>query len=435
MDARQIKKITVEKLFGLYDYELTVNSNATDNVFILYGDNGAGKSTILKLTYHLLSSEIGNGHKTYIANVPFKLFSIEFDDETLVQAEREDIHQEFIGTYTLRYKLGDTDLSSSMPCEWNEAEHEYRIRFSLSSENNGYTYREILYKLKEINIYYISYNRNERQNEYPIDLRSRRTFQQSDPVEKEMSLLHDWIVSQALESSKKGEAGTSEIYAKILSKLGYTNANKEKVLTLDNISNEIENLENRAKSYAKMGFIPETDYTKVRDKLKKVRTANSIPAANILMPYLEIQKNRLDALDYLFETVDYLVESLNDYLYKKFVIYSVTTGFKIFQKTNDLDKDLGMNIKNLIEIKKMSSGERQLLRLFSMVIRKSNVCPIIIIDEPEISLNIKWQRRLLSTLNYFVRKSHAQFIIATHSFEIIASHTENTVKVGETYIP
>ena len=70
-----------------------------------------------------------------------------------------------------------------------------------------------------------------------------------------------------------------------------------------------------------------------------------------------------------------------------------------------------------------------------MVIRMSNTCPIIIIDEPEISLNIKWQRRLLSTLNYFVRDSKAQFVVATHSFEILSSHSDNTVRVGESYLP
>lgn len=149
-------------------------------------------------------------------------------------------------------------------------------------------------------------------------------------------------------------------------------------------------------------------------------------------PYLETQKNRLDALDYLFETISFFCQSLNDYFYKKHVIYSVNEGFKFYQNNND--SPLLINKKDEISVKKLSSGERQLLRLFSMVIRKSNVCPIIIIDEPEISLNIKWQRCLLETLNFFVRNSDAQFVVATHSFEILSSHLDNTVKVGEPFI-
>lgn len=68
MDARKIKTISVEKLFGMYDYSLTVPSPTIDNVFIIYGDNGTGKSTVLRLAFHLLTSEMGNYHRTYIAS-------------------------------------------------------------------------------------------------------------------------------------------------------------------------------------------------------------------------------------------------------------------------------------------------------------------------------------------------------------------------------
>lgn len=433
MDFRHIRTITVEKLFGLYDYKLTVDSSISDNVFILYGDNGTGKSTLLKLTYHLLSSEVGQAHKTFLANIPFRFFSIEFNDGTLVAASREDANKDFLGNYYLKYNSGEINLRCYMPCEWNEENHMYHIRFGSSRSLLKDSLYEILEKLNNLNVFYISDNRNEGIREH-MEFRHKKAISSNDPVEREMNLLHEWIVSQALESSKKGEEGTSEIYVKILEKLGKNKADERQEMTLGDISKEIDNLEIRAKSYAKMGFIPETDYTKVKEKLNKVKISNRAPAANILMPYIEIQKNRLDALDYLFETVDYFVESLNNYLYKKCVVYTVNKGFEFYQSTGYGDPILNF-YHDPIDIKKLSSGERQLLRLFSMVIRKSNVCPIIIIDEPEISLNIKWQRRLLSTLNYFVRKSHAQFLIATHSFEIIASHTEHTVKVGEPYLP
>ena len=56
---------------------------------------------------------------------------------------------------------------------------------------------------------------------------------------------------------------------------------------------------------------------------------------------------------------------------------------------------------------------------------------LLLIDEPEISLNIKWQRMLMDTLSFFVGESHAQFIIATHSFEILSRHMDNVVKLED----
>lgn len=431
MKTKQIKSIAVEKLFGQYDYKLTLsNVVKDDNVFVLYGDNGTGKSTILRLTYHLLCSELGQAHKTYIANVAFKHFCLEFDDGTRISAERGEENEDLIGGFTIKYVKDNEYISSRMPCGWDEDSHKYTISFSSLSESKKDFY-QIINKLKEINVYFIPDNRNTDSRDLS-EFRNRRHFTSNDPVELEMIQLKEWIISQALEASKKGEEGTSAVYSKILSKLGDRNKKDEKPMTVETMEEEIERLEERSKSYAQVGFIPESNYSDIKAKLSTISKQNIEAAVNILQPYLEIQKKRLDALDNLFDTVFFLTQSLNDYLYKKRVVYFLHEGFKFYQW--DKDSSFNSNSKDEIKVKSLSSGERQLLSIFSMVIRMSNTCPIIIIDEPELSLNIKWQRRLLSTLNYFVRDSKAQFVVATHSFEILSSHSENTVRVGESYI-
>lgn len=168
-----------------------------------------------------------------------------------------------------------------------------------------------------------------------------------------------------------------------------------------------------------MGFISKPDYQSVLSIIDKVQQKDIESVCNILSPYIEMQENKLSALDDLVETISHFNNSLNNYLYRKTISYSVSKGFEI--------KPLG--IKETIDLKNLSSGEKQLIILFSMVIRKSEECPIIIIDEPEISLNIKWQRMLMDTLQYFVKNSNTQFIIATHSFELLSSHVNDTIKL------
>lgn len=435
METKQIKTILVEKLFGLYDYTLSIPVGSTDNVFILYGDNGTGKSTILRMVYHLLSSEPGHAHKTNLANIAFKSIEVLFDDGTSVKADREDDCDDFVGGYTLLYRDETIELSCKATASWDDESRKNRVSFAGENSENRRNYHLILERLRGLNVFYISDKRNEEERSSADYFHYRRSPSE-DPVEREMSLLHDWIVSQALDASKKGEEGTSGIYIKILSKLG-KKRQSGKSKTIDDIQKEIDELDEKTQLYVNMGFISSTDYKDVNAVLKKVHSDNQDIAAEILAPYIEIQNNRLDALDNLVATLSYFLDSLNDYLYKKRVIYSVNEGFKIYQATELNNKMLNERKlpKDNIDMRKLSSGERQLLRLFSMVIRKSNFYPIIIIDEPEISLNIKWQRRLLSTLNFFVRNSRAQFVIATHSFEILSSHMASTVKVGESYIP
>ena len=57
-----ITSIKVKKLFGLYTYELPYKDLFSDAV-ILYGDNGVGKSTLLRLVFDLLSSANDRGHR------------------------------------------------------------------------------------------------------------------------------------------------------------------------------------------------------------------------------------------------------------------------------------------------------------------------------------------------------------------------------------
>ena len=113
------------------------------------------------------------------------------------------------------------------------------------------------------------------------------------------------------------------------------------------------------------------------------------------------------------------VDNLNNYFNNKTISYTVKTGFIINQKITE-DK---------IEFRDLSSGEKQLVLLFCNIILASAKASIFIIDEPEISLNIKWQRSLLDTLLNLVSKNHVQFIIATHSIELLTKHNENVKKL------
>lgn len=66
------------------------------------------------------------------------------------------------------------------------------------------------------------------------------------------------------------------------------------------------------------------------------------------------------------------------------------------------------------DIKYLSSGEQQLLVLFSYIAFNSQDGKLYIIDEPELSLHIKWQEEFLNQLEK-ITPSGVQLILATHS--------------------
>jgi ABC-type Fe3+/spermidine/putrescine transport system ATPase subunit len=80
----------------------------------------------------------------------------------------------------------------------------------------------------------------------------------------------------------------------------------------------------------------------------------------------------------------------------------------------------------------LSSGEKQLLILLSEVLLQRQTPSIFIADEPELSLHVTWQEKLVSSLRNL--NSQAQIIVATHSPDIVGVLTDRAVDM-ENVIP
>lgn len=76
-----------------------------------------------------------------------------------------------------------------------------------------------------------------------------------------------------------------------------------------------------------------------------------------------------------------------------------------------------------IELSALSSGEKQLLRIFIETLMAGE--NTILIDEPELSMHIDWQRSLVQAMRQL--NPQAQIILATHSPEVMADLSEKHI--------
>ncbi len=89
--------------------------------------------------------------------------------------------------------------------------------------------------------------------------------------------------------------------------------------------------------------------------------------------------------------------------------------------TNTLVFDIAGH--TIIPLDRLSSGEKQLLLILTTVFLQEEKPAILLLDEPEISLHITWQEKLITVLREL--NPNCQLLLTTHSPGIFASGWED----------
>lgn len=142
----------------------------------------------------------------------------------------------------------------------------------------------------------------------------------------------------------------------------------------------------------------------ILDKLRNLlddASLDSIFENTLLRTLLWNMMEQLKFERLLLNSVNLLVDKFNSYLIdnKKLII----SDTKVYVEIE----------KRELQISDLSSGERHILTFLTLVLFQGRHRNFLIIDEPEISLNIKWQRELMGIFHGLAPKT--QIIVASHS--------------------
>lgn len=77
---------------------------------------------------------------------------------------------------------------------------------------------------------------------------------------------------------------------------------------------------------------------------------------------------------------------------------------------------------------RLSSGEKQLLILLTQALLKQDLPVVYLADEPELSLHVLWQEKLLKSL--LALGGQTQVILATHSPDIVGAYHDNVINLA-----
>ncbi|AZL83337.1 hypothetical protein EIJ81_00270 (plasmid) [Aliivibrio salmonicida] len=142
--------------------------------------------------------------------------------------------------------------------------------------------------------------------------------------------------------------------------------------------------------------------------------------------------NSTQVLNDKLAEIFYEISLYEDFIGRVMMFFALITKKKFAFKTFYINPDVGFAFSNHnntnIPLELLSSGEKNQISIFFDLIFKAENGTLILIDEPEISLHISWQKNLLKEFSEIAKFNHyAQLIIATHSPDVISDEWDISV--------
>lgn len=456
MTARQISSIRVEKLFGLYTYDVP-DAGDLSTAAILYGDNGVGKSTLLRIVFHLLSAADNRGHRTALYNSQFAKLVVVLSTGVKLTAHFTDeegakvlVLEVVEGNRTIAawdYRPRDTDRfieSGDFFVDIDEhgrhlvrrRQPSGRKRDSANIPRGEQPYIDAL-KSRVPTLFILNADRRLDSDSVPDpsdEVELRRIMQYGEPkrinelvgrsreiaLSQALSNAARWISRKAVLGTNKGSMNVHSVYGDVLRRILSPTSRNETVqqISISDLLKQLANIDSKTSEHARYELATHLPTNDFRKALGGRSTKKSELAAELLKPYIKSVEGRLEAVEPIYKLIDRFVTIVNGLLRDKVITFRLSHGFNIQNR-------LGVALTPA----QLSSGEQQLLLLFCNVLTARDAPTVFMIDEPEISLNIKWQRQLVQSLLDITSEANIQFIFASHSMELLAQHRSRVVKL------
>ena len=434
----RLQRVEVDGLFGIYDHRIDLNLR--DRVTLLHGQNGVGKTTVLQMINALLRNDF-----TYFSRIPFTRFLLIFKDSSSLELMPIDSNTEkYMGSLTLvrgggEKKSDDIELQSD--AEFLAAQTDY-LKPHGGIENTWIDIRdgEVLTDDEILS----RYGRRKRKHPRRQNLSWLDEFlQNADTHLIEAQRLvrthfdstswpnfgpgpyrHPTMASSVVECSRDFRRRldlTMAAYGRQAQTLDQSFPQRlisiTDELAIHEIQTRMETLTRKTGDYKKIGILDETathpfDIGSLGDL--------DHTQARVMTLYLQDTERKLGVLDDLANRTRLLLKNVNDKFRHKIILLDREEGLVA---QGDGDKKLSL--------RSLSSGEQHELVLHYDLLFKTQSNTIVLIDEPEISLHVAWQKNFLPDLMEIVKISSFDVVVATHSPYIVSDRDDLMVGLGD----
>ncbi|MBN7303846.1 Predicted ATP-binding protein involved in virulence [Mycobacteroides abscessus subsp. abscessus] len=441
----RITNVRVEQLLDYFDHE--IEFPPAWHYILLYGPNGVGKTKLLELLHSVYRCEFDAA----IA-IPFQRLTVGHEDGSVLQVRRSqepgnselkldiDLQQvgqtlplpglestlsgqyfDFGGSRIRQYLLERStwrpvtgslwrDMDDGEYADWDELLERFRgiaDRSGVRLVKNPEIPRTITKFLQATPTHFIATQR------LLYTMPQRRRFVNRDGASQQITIAAysddlKMQLSRALTENSKRTQQLDRSFPKRVLEMNRHDIDSEE------IRERYEEQSKKRSELAEIGLIGwEVDLPLPN------RDLNSWEL-NVLQTYLDDTDQKLQTFDDIAARVSLLREIANNRFFNKTLTVSIEEGI-IVKRNSD-----GM----VIPPTSLSSGEQhELVLLYDLLFNVSRNA-LVLIDEPEISLHIAWQKSFINDIARIAELASLRFIIATHSPQIINKSWDQTAELG-----
>lgn len=412
----KISEFTIKGLHGYKDF----NIKFKDNTLILVGENGSGKTSVLRIFYYFITCQWQK-----LRNIYFESANIIINDkEYKVEHSNLIKYCDYLDESKKYFKYHNFSLSREMEIEHeNDYDYEIEIPDFLKLDNSDYSsfFKLFHNNYKKTTNYFENLTENIKKS-IDIKILYLPTYR---CIEQELSsiLASSKIMPNSRRKNFRFTFNNEGSYFLELIQFGMSDVKKAK----DNILNNLKEFERTELNKLTLEYLSDVVNQKyINIDINKIQNTPDDIINNLLNRIDDklldtLSKNRLnntilnvkqntnkDEYDYHTQIICHYVIKLLDFQNKleekernikefckvcnkyitdkEFVYESSDFSFLIRNKySNDIN----------IEFQNLSSGEKQIVSLFSQLYLTDEQNYFVIIDEPELSLSVVWQKDFL----------------------------------------
>ena len=439
-DLLRLSHIQVDGLFNVYNH--CINLNLGDRVTFLHGPNGVGKTVILRMVNALLQKNF-----EYFRTIPFRRFLLKFHDGSTLALSETDASTADNKGYILSLTSATTSDSAAISLKPSKASVaaasvDYLLPHGTLAETWIDTRdKEILPAFEVLERYGRSseITDHDEENMPWFDaflgnanahlIETQRLVQigwESDPYRYRSRRRHSLptTISTVVERSydfKERLATTMAEYGRQSQTLDQSFPQRlisaTDKLAEEDLQQRMTALDTKTKEFKTIGILDETPTHPF--PVENLRDIDSTQA-RVMTLYIRDTDQKLSALDDLADRASLLLDNVNN---------------KFKHKRIRLDREDGFVAENdngtPLSLSSLSSGEQHEFVLHYDLLFRVPSNTIVLIDEPELSLHVAWQKRFLSDLMRIVSLTVFDALVATHSPFIVGDREELMVGLGE----